>query len=47
MWCKNCNIETNESICPVCGAETVEDLPIEIFWCDECRIPIIHMANEI
>lgn len=31
MWCKHCNLETNEIKCPVCGAETAEDLPIEIF----------------
>lgn len=47
MWCKNCNIETNDSICPVCGAETAEDLPIEVFWCDSCNIPLIHTANQI
>ena len=29
MWCKNCNIETNETICPVCGSETIEDVPVE------------------
>ena len=33
MWCKNCNIETNEKICPVCNLETVEDKPTEIYWC--------------
>lgn len=27
MWCKHCNIETNETLCPVCGNATVEDLP--------------------
>ena len=26
MWCNNCNIETNDSICPLCGAQTIEDL---------------------
>ncbi len=45
MWCKQCNIETNEKICPVCGTETVEDLPIEVFWCTKCEIPIIHQAT--
>ena len=45
MWCKQCNIETNERRCPVCGAETVEDLPVEVFWCDECRLPIIHFST--
>ncbi len=29
MWCNNCNIETNDSICPLCGAQTIEDLPVE------------------
>ena len=46
MWCKNCNIETNEKTCPVCGSETVEDLPVEIYWCSECKIPIIHTINQ-
>ena len=26
MWCKNCNIETNEQTCPICGEATVEDI---------------------
>lgn len=47
MWCRNCNIETNDSICPVCGAETAEDLPVEVYWCDSCNIPLIHTANQI
>ena len=47
MWCKNCNIETNDSICPVCGSETAEDLPVEVYWCDSCNIPLIHTANQI
>lgn len=45
MWCKNCNLETNEAHCPVCGNETVEDVPVEIFWCKNCLIPIIHVAT--
>ena len=47
VWCKNCNIETNDSICPVCGAETAEDLPVEVYWCDICNIPLIHTANQV
>lgn len=46
MWCKKCNIETNEKYCPICGSETVEDLPVEIYWCDECRTPIIQVTNQ-
>lgn len=45
MWCKNCNLETNETHCPVCGNETAEDIPVEIFWCKNCSIPIIHLAT--
>ncbi len=45
MWCKQCNLETNESFCPVCGSETVDDIPIEIYWCENCRIPLIHLST--
>ena len=47
MWCKSCNLETNETRCPVCGNETAEDIPVEIFWCKECAIPIIHLATAL
>ena len=46
MWCKHCNLETNESACPVCGEKTVEDLPVEVFWCRHCEIPVIQAANQ-
>ena len=45
MWCKQCNLETNESFCPVCGSETVDDIPIEIYWCENCGIPLIHLST--
>lgn len=47
MWCKNCNIETNDNICPVCNEATVEDIPIEIYWCTQCKIPIIKKVNQL
>lgn len=46
MWCRNCNMETNEKYCPVCGEETVEDLPTEVYWCNDCKIPIIQNTNQ-
>ena len=49
MWCKNCNIETNEELCPVCGTKTIEDIPTEVYWCDACEIPVhqeIKQANK-
>lgn len=47
MWCKNCNIETNDEICPICGEITVEDIPAEIYWCSCCKTPIIQNVNQV
>lgn len=47
MWCKSCNIETNEVKCPICGSSTVEDIPVEVFWCNNCKTPIIHNINQV
>ena len=46
MWCKTCNIETKEKQCPICNSETVEDFPIEIYWCSECKTPIVNVINQ-
>ena len=46
MWCKNCNIETNEDICPICGEVTVEDIPVEVYWCDNCKTPVVQNVNQ-
>ena len=45
MWCKTCNFETNEKHCSVCGNATSEDLPAEVFWCQNCSIPVVHFAT--
>ena len=45
MWCKKCNFETNDAECPVCGTATVEDIPVEIYWCNNCHIPIINFST--
>ncbi len=46
-WCSNCNIETFEKICPICGKNTVEGVPTEVYWCEYCNTPIIHKVNQI
>lgn len=46
MWCKNCNIETNENTCPICGDETVEDTPTEVYWCGECKVPVMQEVTQ-
>ena len=45
MWCRDCAIETNEKTCPVCGHITEEDIPVEIMWCSDCKVPIIRAVN--
>lgn len=47
MWCKNCNRETENERCELCGSVTEQDIPYEVFWCDECKVPIIKAANSI
>lgn len=46
MWCEDCNIETNEPFCPVCGSVTIEDLPTEVYWCPHCEVPVIQVATQ-
>lgn len=46
MWCKNCNVETNEGVCPICGKITVEDIPVEVYWCKECKTPVVQNVNQ-
>lgn len=49
MWCKSCNIETNEEICPICGNPTVEDEDVttKVYWCKNCNIPVIQGDNQV
>lgn len=47
MWCKSCNRETNQEICELCGQITEEDIPVMIYWCKNCKTPIIREANRI
>ena len=46
MWCENCNRETSEMTCSICGHLTREDIPSSVFWCDNCKVPILHPHNE-
>lgn len=47
MWCKQCNRETENNECEICGAETEEDIPVETHYCSKCKIPIIRPTNDI
>ncbi|NLD50823.1 MAG: phosphoadenosine phosphosulfate reductase family protein, partial [Clostridiaceae bacterium] len=46
MWCKSCEKEMLDKLCPSCNEKTQEDIPVEIFWCESCNVPIIRNAND-
>lgn len=46
MWCKFCNIETKEEKCPICNQKTSEEIPVEIYWCDTCKVPVIKQVHD-
>lgn len=45
MWCRNCNRETNNEICELCGGTTDDDHPFETYWCWDCQVPLIKEAG--
>jgi len=47
MWCKNCHRETIKHKCELCGEATEQEIPLEIYWCSECNVPIIKYTNKI
>lgn len=49
MWCKICLRETNEDMCSLghAPAHTEEDTPLELYWCENCKAPIIKKPSDI
>jgi len=47
MWCKACGRETNNDICELCGIKTEDEKPYEVYWCDNCKVPIIKASNSV
>lgn len=46
MWCKNCKKIVYGDICDTCGQPTSQDIPVEIFWCSHCHIPIVKPSDD-
>ncbi|MBQ7498197.1 MAG: phosphoadenosine phosphosulfate reductase family protein [Selenomonas sp.] len=46
MWCKVCERETEAEHCEVCSSLTEADVPVEIYYCQNCQIPIVVSVNE-
>jgi len=36
----------HEDICSICGNETQQDIPAEVYWCDKCQTPVIRALND-
>lgn len=47
MWCKDCSRKTKENACELCGESTEHEVPTEVYWCDECKVPIIRFSDDI
>lgn len=47
MWCKSCNRETEQDKCEYCGNVTEQDIPNEVYWCPDCKVPVIKATNSI
>jgi phosphoadenosine phosphosulfate reductase len=47
VWCKNCNEETNNDICEICGNVTEQDAPTIIYYCEHCNTPLIKTVDRI
>lgn len=45
MWCKKCRRETAKDICELCGSKTEREIPLEIYWCADCKVPLIKNAS--
>ena len=41
MWCEKCNLETEYEKCPECHSDTVPVPENGVYWCSECKIPIM------
>ncbi len=45
MWCKFCNIETEELVCNTCGNPTTNEVEHLVYYCKDCNVPIISKQN--
>ena len=45
-WCSDCHSQSRYTECPMCGKPTEEGVPVEVYWCKHCNIPVIHKLND-
>lgn len=47
MWCSKCQKETPHLTCEICGSNTEPFIPQKIFWCENCKVPVIVPCNSV
>lgn len=47
MWCNNCKFETVRKRCDLCGNLTELEVPVEVYWCQSCNIPVLKKMNDL
>jgi len=46
MWCSNCGKKAYGEYCDICGTATDYLAPSDVYWCTECKVPVIKYADE-
>lgn len=46
MWCSNCGKKAYGEFCDGCGEKTDQFAPSDIYWCADCKVPVIQYADE-
>ena len=46
MWCSNCGKKAYGEYCDICGQETEPLAPSDVYWCPECKVPVVRFADE-
>ncbi len=47
MWCSNCGKKAYGEYCDICGEKTDLIAPSDVYWCSECKVPVVRYADEI
>lgn len=47
MWCANCGKKAYGAFCDDCGEKTDSCAPSDVYWCAECKVPIMQYADQI
>ena len=46
MWCSNCGKKAYGEYCDICGTRTEQFAPSDVYWCKECKVPVVKFADD-